>query len=74
MNNTTHNATNEFTEQDLVEQKYASLWENKARAYKSESEKLNSICWTEIENFIWGLAACVTLILMAFAYVILAGK
>jgi hypothetical protein len=29
MENTTHNATNDFTEQDLVRRKYNSLWENR---------------------------------------------
>lgn len=29
MENTTHNATNDFTERDLVQDKYNSLWENR---------------------------------------------
>ena len=65
-----HNAMQDYTEQDQVKRKYLSLWENKV---KSENNKLNAICWKEVENFLWGLAASGTIILMALAYVIFAG-
>lgn len=63
-----YDAMQDYTEQDVAKRKYNSLWENKYR-----EEKLNSICWKEVENFLWGVAASCTLVLMAFAYVILAG-
>lgn len=67
MENTTHNATNDFTEQDLVRRKYNSLWSANKSKHDAELERakeLNQILLLALRDIsVWMLCMLIIVVI-----------